>query len=907
MKRIMKMLLCMVLAIGLVYTPVYMPVLEESPTVAVAEAATVKISKKSATVNVGATLKLKMNGTKKKVTWSTSKKSVATVTKKGVVTGKKAGKVTITAKIGKKKYTCKVTVKEAPKLNKKIASIKVGGKVTLKVTGTAKKVTWSTSKKSVATVTSKGVVTGKKAGTATITAKVGTKKLTCKVTVKAKAVKPATPAPSVPNEPVTPAPSVPNEPVTPAPSVPNEPVTPAPSVPSEPTTPSPSVPAPPANVAVNSVTLDKTSVNVNVQEGVALTATVNPSDATDKTIIWTSDNPAIATVDANGYVTAVAKGNTKIYATAGGKKATCYVYVKIPSVESVTLDQTSVTLDAGGTATLTATINPFNADDQTVDWKSGNNKIATVDANGVVTAVAPGTTKITATAGYKSATCTVTVNTPKFKMGEVWEVPGQWRFKVNSVTTHYKCNQFEKDPGVQVITINYTYWCDGETAFSGGLNFDFTDFAVYDKNGESANHYTCTHNTSSKYISSGKMCTAAASFILPSESDFITVDVDENAKGYVEYKATFELDFGEKTPEVDNPSDDEGEADEEEGGNTVVSNLTNLKNYITSYGSLNTSGNKFIKKELTSSSGKSAGGIVYQSASDDFNFICTNEMNSGAKTTISMVLNRTATGTVKPEIILSYQSAGMGFQSHANFAPSSYDGEDVYFTVDSYVGMTSSNVQTLSNSALQLAFTAWEATLFEKTGLTLSDIGFTAFSVSDGGGSNSGTGTVTSPAAQNLTSLKNYITSYGSLNTSGNRFIKKELTSSSGKSAGGIVYQSASDDFNFICTNEMNSGAKTTISMVLNRTATGTVKPEIIMSYQSAGMGFQSHANFAPSTYDGEEEVYFTVDSYVGMTSSSVQTLSNSALQLAFTAWEATLYEKTGLTLSDIGFTDFSI
>jgi hypothetical protein len=81
--------------------------------VAVVEAATVKISTKKVTLEVGKSKTLKITGTKEKVTWKTSKKSVATVSKSGKVTAKKPGKATITATVNKKKYTCSVTVKEA--------------------------------------------------------------------------------------------------------------------------------------------------------------------------------------------------------------------------------------------------------------------------------------------------------------------------------------------------------------------------------------------------------------------------------------------------------------------------------------------------------------------------------------------------------------------------------------------------------------------------------------------------------------------------------------------------------------------------------------------------------------------------------------------------------------------------
>lgn len=83
----------------------------------IAQAAAVKISQKKLTLEVGASKVLKLTGTKGKVTWSTSKKSVAEVSKTGKVTAKKAGKATITATIGKKKYTCQVTVTAAAAVN----------------------------------------------------------------------------------------------------------------------------------------------------------------------------------------------------------------------------------------------------------------------------------------------------------------------------------------------------------------------------------------------------------------------------------------------------------------------------------------------------------------------------------------------------------------------------------------------------------------------------------------------------------------------------------------------------------------------------------------------------------------------------------------------------------------------
>lgn len=144
--------------------------------------AAVKISKKSVVLIKGQSATLKISGTKSKVKWSSNKTSVATVSQKGKITAKKKGTATITAKIGAKKYTCKVTV-QTPSISKKSVALKKGSSTTLKLSGTNQKITWKSSNTSVATVSSKGKVTAKKKGSATITATVLKKKYTCKITV----------------------------------------------------------------------------------------------------------------------------------------------------------------------------------------------------------------------------------------------------------------------------------------------------------------------------------------------------------------------------------------------------------------------------------------------------------------------------------------------------------------------------------------------------------------------------------------------------------------------------------------------------------------------------------------------------------------------------------------------------
>ena len=189
-KGLIRLLICAAAALTFVFADIAVTPIVNPSAVEVQAATKVKISKTKLTLYVKKTATLKITGTKKKVTWSSSNKKVAKVSKKGKVTAVKKGTATITAKVGGKKYKCKVTVKN-PTISKTAATIDYGKTVTLKVSNAAGTVKWSSSNTTVATVSSKGVVTGKGAGTATITALASGIKLTCKVTVKAPVAKDA--------------------------------------------------------------------------------------------------------------------------------------------------------------------------------------------------------------------------------------------------------------------------------------------------------------------------------------------------------------------------------------------------------------------------------------------------------------------------------------------------------------------------------------------------------------------------------------------------------------------------------------------------------------------------------------------------------------------------------------------
>ena len=311
------------------------------------------------------------------------------------------------------------------------AVLTVGGE-TLTLTATVapanakdKTVSWTTSNDAVATVDANGVVTAVSAGTATITATAtnGTddtsddKTATCTVTVTQ-------------NYKVTLADGTEdsgNWTISPANPQPGDVVT----ITYGGTKKVKSVKAvkKAAVIKVTIITLNKTETTINVGSTETLSVTaIDPSNATDKTYTWNSDNTAVATVDADGVVTAKAAGTANITATANdgsGVTATCAVTVIVP-VSSITINNAPTeALFVNSKGTLTATVVPDNATDQTVTWSSSDPDYVSINETTgeyeVKGTTGYGSATITATAGGKTATCTITgkVTYTSLKAGDV--------------------------------------------------------------------------------------------------------------------------------------------------------------------------------------------------------------------------------------------------------------------------------------------------------------------------------------------------------------------------------------------------------------------------------------------------------------------------------------------------------
>jgi len=225
----------------------------------------------------------------------------------------------------------------------------------------------------------------------------------------------------------------------------------------------PDIPA----VPVESITAS--DINVLVGATATITPTVLPADATNPAVTYTSANTSIATVE-NGVVTGVAPGNTTItIAATDGSGVTATINVTVTGVDVTGITASDVTVVNGQTATISYTVAPNNATDQTVTFTSANTAIATVDASGVVTAVAIGATTITI-ASVSNPEVTATINVT------VTPDPNAVQFTLVAPAT--------AQPG-DVITVeaymaaptsgNY----DGFTGLVLGIQFDTDAFEVY--------------------------------------------------------------------------------------------------------------------------------------------------------------------------------------------------------------------------------------------------------------------------------------------------------------------------------------------------------------------------------------------------------------------------------------------
>ena len=166
----------------------------------------------------------------------------------------------------------------------------------------------------------------------------------------------------------------------------------------------------PYSVKATGLTVNYAAVTLKTLEKMSLKANITPSESTDA-ISWISSNKAVVTVSANGEICAKSPGTAVITVKAGAVSATCKVTV-IQPVKSIVNMKSMLSMQPGTTYKLKVTVQPTNASNKALTWKSSNTKVATVSSTGKVTAKAAGTAVITCTTkdgSGKKATCKITV------------------------------------------------------------------------------------------------------------------------------------------------------------------------------------------------------------------------------------------------------------------------------------------------------------------------------------------------------------------------------------------------------------------------------------------------------------------------------------------------------------------
>lgn len=364
------------------------------------EAKNIKITTKDVFLDKGDTYEIEYTvdpetSTDVTIKWESMNPSIATVNQDGEVTAVAIGSTTILAKLAGEVAYCNVTVIEKAdgiKLNYDEKTIFKGNTFALKASidpegATNRKVTFVSSKTSVATVTSSGTVKGISPGTALITVKSddGGHKAICVVTVKE---------------------------------------------------------------MVTSIKLNYTFYAVGIKNTFTLVPKVTSTNTTNKKVSFTSSNTSVAVVNSKGQVTGKKLGYATITVRAldgSGVKETCRVRVVVPT-NSIKINRTMMTMVVGRSTKLKATFSPKNTSYKSVNWTSSNPDIARVLDDGTVTALSPGTVTVTASSkdsgGKKKAVCyitvresvpsngiTITSKNPVMVVGE--------KFTMSAVTTPY--------------------------------------------------------------------------------------------------------------------------------------------------------------------------------------------------------------------------------------------------------------------------------------------------------------------------------------------------------------------------------------------------------------------------------------------------------------------------------------
>ena len=233
-------------------------------------------------------------------------------------------------------------------------------------------------------------------------------------------------------------------------------------------------------VKATKVQLSETNLSINKGETTTLILTVTPQNFTDE-VTWKSSNTNVVTISDTGVVTAKAAGTATIRVTVGSVSASCKVTVLQP-VTSISLNKSSLTLEGGDSFTLVASVYPSDAYNKQVKWSTSDERVASVDQQGNVTATGKGKATITAMAADGSGVyrnCTVTVNSITTKVTDIKNFVSEHPYE-NNCSDSWIYTQ----PGASKLEVTFSKETEVED------EFDF--LYIYDQDGKEVGKYTGT-------------------------------------------------------------------------------------------------------------------------------------------------------------------------------------------------------------------------------------------------------------------------------------------------------------------------------------------------------------------------------------------------------------------------------
>jgi len=233
-------------------------------------------------------------------------------------------------------------------------------------------------------------------------------------------------------------------------------------------------------VKATKVQLSETNLSINKGETTTLILTVTPQNFTDE-VTWKSSNTNVVTISDAGVVTAKAAGTATIRVTVGSVSASCKVTVLQP-VTSISLNKSSLTLEGGDSFTLVASVYPSDAYNKQVKWSTSDERVASIDQQGNVTATGKGKATITAMAADGSGVyrnCTITVNSTTTKVTDISKFASAHPYENNCSDSWIYTKQ-----GASALEVTFSKETEVED------EFDF--LYIYDQNGKEIGKYTGT-------------------------------------------------------------------------------------------------------------------------------------------------------------------------------------------------------------------------------------------------------------------------------------------------------------------------------------------------------------------------------------------------------------------------------